>query len=93
MVVCFSAQKINMCIVWIQKRVKNTGNFEQEIGFVTSGGYSPLLKVGVGMGYITTHHKEEDTPIQFEVRGKLHELKVANFPLFDPLKYGKTRKS
>lgn len=65
----------------------------QEIGFVTSGGYSPLLKVGVGMGYITTHHKEEDTPIQFEVRGKLHEVKVANFPLFDPLKYGKTRKS
>ncbi|MHA2225713.1 MAG: glycine cleavage system aminomethyltransferase GcvT [Candidatus Hodarchaeales archaeon] len=65
----------------------------QEIGFVTSGGYSPLLKVGVGMGYITTHHKKEDSPIQFELRGKHYQVKVANFPLFNPLKYGKTRKS
>lgn len=64
----------------------------QEIGNVTSGGFSPLINLGVGMGYVSTNMKEEATPIQYEVRGKLYEAKIVKFPLYDTDKYGKNRK-
>lgn len=65
----------------------------QEIGIVTSGGFSPLVKLGVGMGYVPTNIMKEGTPIQYEVRGKLHEAKIVKFPLYNTDKYGKDRKS
>lgn len=64
----------------------------QKIGIVTSGGFSPLINLGVGMGYLPINMKEEGTPIQYEVRGKLHEAKIVNFPLYNTDKYGKNRK-
>lgn len=63
-----------------------------EIGFVTSGGFSPLINLGVGMGYVPPITKEENTPIQYEVRGKMHNARIVNFPLYDTDKYGKDRK-
>ncbi|MFW9903584.1 MAG: glycine cleavage system aminomethyltransferase GcvT [Candidatus Thorarchaeota archaeon] len=65
----------------------------QKIGNVTSGGFSPLINLGVGMGYISTNLNGEGTPIQYEVRGKLHEAKIVNFPLYNAEKYGKNRKT
>ncbi|MFX1284444.1 MAG: glycine cleavage system aminomethyltransferase GcvT [Promethearchaeota archaeon] len=65
----------------------------QEIGIVTSGGFSPLLNIGIGMGYVLRSLSKEGTSIQYEVRGKFHEAKILKFPLFDATKYGKTRKS
>jgi aminomethyltransferase len=64
----------------------------KNIGQITSGGFSPLLNIGVGMGYIDTEFKNEGTHIQFEVRGKLYDAKVVKFPLYDPTKYGSKRK-
>ncbi|MFX0049882.1 MAG: glycine cleavage system aminomethyltransferase GcvT [Candidatus Hodarchaeota archaeon] len=63
-----------------------------EIGFISSGGFSPLLNLGIGMGYINPEFKEPGTIIQFEVRGKLHDAIIGNFPLYDPEKYGGKRK-
>ncbi len=65
---------------------------EQEIGFATSGGFSPLLNLGIGMGYIITDLNKEGVSIQFEVRGKLYEAEIIKFPPFDTEKYGKNRK-
>jgi aminomethyltransferase len=64
----------------------------QEIGTVTSGGFSPLLNIGVGMGYVPINIKKEGTLVQYEVRNKLYEAKIVNFPLYDAEKYGKDRK-
>lgn len=64
----------------------------KKIGTVSSGGYSPLLNAGIGMGYVEPSMNEDGTLIQFEVRGKFYEAKIANFPLFDPTKYGGKRR-
>ena len=66
---------------------------EKEIGIVTSGGFSPLINYGVGMGYVPIHMKEEGTTVQYEVRGKRYEAKIVNYPLYDTEKYGKDRKN
>ncbi|MFX0172207.1 MAG: glycine cleavage system aminomethyltransferase GcvT [Candidatus Hodarchaeota archaeon] len=63
-----------------------------EIGFISSGGFSPLLTLGIGMGYINSEFKEPGTIIQFEVRGKLHDAIIGSFPLYDAKKYGGKRK-
>ena len=96
----FSAQKPNRIRVGFVAQKKGpsprpgTNLFKngQEIGIATSGGFSPLLNLGVGMGYVTTDMKKEGAPIQYEVRGKLHEAKIVNFPLYDTDKYGKNRR-
>ncbi|MHA2074086.1 MAG: glycine cleavage system aminomethyltransferase GcvT [Candidatus Hodarchaeales archaeon] len=64
----------------------------KEIGTATSGGFSPLLNIGIGMGYVSSEVKDEGTIIQFEVRGKLHEARIEKFPIFNPEKYGSKRK-
>ncbi|MFX0093226.1 MAG: glycine cleavage system aminomethyltransferase GcvT [Candidatus Hodarchaeota archaeon] len=63
----------------------------KEVGYITSGGYSPLLKIGVGMGYIDTKFAEKDTKIEFQGR-KRHPAIVKPFPFYDPEKYGARRK-
>ncbi len=64
----------------------------KEIGTATSGGYSPLLNIGIGMAYVQSEVKDAGTIIEFEVRGKMHEARIENFPLFNPEKYGSKRK-
>lgn len=41
-----------------------------KIGVVTSGTISPVLNIGVGMGYVTIGHHEPGSKIYVEVRGK-----------------------
>ncbi len=62
-----------------------------EIGQVSSGGFSPLLELGIGMGYIDASVPSDSGIVQFEVRGKMHDAQIRNFPLFDQKKYGKNR--
>ncbi|MHA1975966.1 MAG: glycine cleavage system aminomethyltransferase GcvT [Candidatus Hodarchaeales archaeon] len=64
----------------------------KEIGIITSGGFSPLLNVGIGMGYIHPEFNIENKKIQFEVRNKLHDVKITKYPLYNPDEYGKLRK-
>lgn len=63
----------------------------KEIGYATSGGFSPLLNIGIGMGYVPVELKDEGNIIEFEVRGKYHKAKIVKFPLFDSTKYGSKR--
>jgi len=60
------------------KIVKN-GN---EIGYVTSGGYSPTLKKTIGLGLIKKQYKEEGTEIEIEVRNKLLKGVVVSIPFY-----------
>jgi aminomethyltransferase len=51
-----------------------------EIGQVTSGTQSPVLNVGIGMGYIKTEFTKPDTEIYIEIRNKLIKAKVTKLP-------------
>ena len=43
---------------------------DKKIGELTSGGFSPSLKVAIGQGYVTSDYSKEGTKIEVEVRGK-----------------------
>ena len=64
---------------------------DQEIGVITSGGFSPLLEIGVGMGYIKPEYNQEGSILQFQTRKKMVDVAITKYPLFDQEKYGKNR--
>ena len=53
-----------------------------KIGEVTSGTMSPMLKKGIGMGYIATEFSKFDTEIFIKVRKKLLKAKVVKLPFY-----------
>ena len=57
-----------------------------EIGRITSGGFSPSLQRPIAMGYVAAHLAEPGMRLKLEQRGKLFEAKVAPMP-FVPHRY------
>jgi aminomethyltransferase len=51
-----------------------------EVGRITSGGFSPSLQRPIAMGYVASHLAEVGTPLKLEQRGKLFEARVAAMP-------------
>jgi aminomethyltransferase len=51
------------------------------IGKVTSGTMSPMLGVGIGMGYVTNEHTNPGSEIFVDVRGKNLKAQVSKLPL------------
>jgi aminomethyltransferase len=60
-------------------KISKNGN---EIGYVTSGGYSPTLKKTIGLGLIKKQYKEEGTELEIEVRNKLLKGIVVSTPFY-----------
>lgn len=50
------------------------------IGKVTSGTMSPVLGIGVGLGYVTLDHAATDTEIFIDVRGRSLKASVSKLP-------------
>lgn len=63
---------------------------ESVVGYVTSGGYSPILKKGIGMVYIDIRkiNEPENREVNIDIRGKLRKAVIKKFPLYDIKKYG-----
>jgi aminomethyltransferase len=57
-----------------------------EVGRVTSGGYSPSLQRPIAMGYVASHLAAIGTALKLEQRSKLFEARVAPMP-FVPHRY------
>ncbi len=57
-----------------------------EVGRVTSGGFSPSLQRPIAMGYVASHLAEEGTSLKLEQRGKLFDARVCQMP-FVPHRY------
>jgi aminomethyltransferase len=57
-----------------------------EVGQITSGGFSPSLQRPIAMGYVATHLAEVGTALKLEQRGKLFDARVAAMP-FVPHRY------
>jgi len=57
-----------------------------EVGKITSGGFSPSLQRPIAMGYVAAPLAEIGTALKLEQRGKLFEARVAAMP-FVPHRY------
>jgi aminomethyltransferase len=53
-----------------------------EIGYVTSGGYSPTLDKTIALGLVNTQYSKIDTEVDIEIRTKLLKGKVVNIPFY-----------
>lgn len=56
---------------------------EQQIGRVTSGTMSPMLNVGIGMGYVKTEYASPGTEITVAVRKRKLKAKVVKLPFVE----------
>ena len=52
----------------------------EQVGVTTSGGFSPCLKKGIGMCYVTPGINKVGTELQAEVRGKMQMVTLAKMP-------------
>ena len=52
-----------------------------EGGEVTSGTLSPMLEIGIGMGYVDTAFAAPDTPLTVDVRGREKRGRVVKRPI------------
>ena len=57
-----------------------------QVGKITSGGFSPSLQRPIAMGYVATHLAETGTALKLEQRGKLFDARVVPMP-FVPHRY------
>jgi aminomethyltransferase len=57
-----------------------------EVGKITSGGFSPSLQRPIAMGYVATPLSALGTAVKLEQRGKLFDARVAAMP-FVPHRY------
>jgi aminomethyltransferase len=63
----------------------------EKVGTVTSGTFSPLLKVGIAMGYVRLGPKVGDK-ISVEIRDKKRAAEVVAWPFYDLARYGYLRR-
>ena len=54
-------------------------NEKKEIGYITSGCFSPVLKKSIGMGYLDDFNKNLDK-LYVKVRGDFEEVIINNIP-------------
>ena len=59
---------------------------DEEVGIVTSGGFSPSLQHPIAMAYVDTAHAVEGTAFAIEMRGKRLDARVVPMP-FVPHRY------
>jgi aminomethyltransferase len=64
----------------------------EKLGELTSGTFSPLLQVGIGMAYVQTAKIPEDNAVSVKIRDRLARARIVPFPFYDPEKYGFKRK-
>jgi aminomethyltransferase len=63
----------------------------QHVGRLTSGTFSPLLRIGIGMGYVEAPSSQEGSILNVKIRQRIAKAKLSAFPLYDPQKYGYKR--
>jgi aminomethyltransferase len=53
-----------------------------QIGYVTSGGFSPTLKKTIGLGLINRESNKIGTEIEIQIRGKMRKGKIVDTPFY-----------
>jgi aminomethyltransferase len=52
-------------------------------GEVTSGSHSPMLEVGIGLGYVPTALAKPGTQLTIDVRGRPRRARVVKKPIYE----------
>ncbi len=65
----------------------------EKIGYMTSGTFSPLLKCGIGMAYITSFLAQKGNLINIKIRNRLVKGKIVSLPFYNAEEYGYKRKN
>jgi aminomethyltransferase len=58
----------------------------QDVGLVSSGNLSPRLQKGIGLGYVPVKLSEPGTPLQIDIRGRMHPAVVVKLPFYQRTK-------
>ncbi len=56
----------------------------REVGVVTSGAWSPVLRAPIAMGYVKAGHALMGLKVSVEVRGRLYPARIVDFPFVTP---------
>ncbi|TAJ10249.1 MAG: glycine cleavage system aminomethyltransferase GcvT [Nitrospirae bacterium] len=54
----------------------------QDVGLVSSGNLSPRLQKGIGLGYVPAKLSAPGTPLQIDIRGRVHPAVVVKLPFY-----------
>jgi aminomethyltransferase len=65
-----------------ERAIPRAGMAIAEGGEVTSGTHSPMLDVGIGMGYIRAELAQPETPLTIDVRGRARRAHVVKKPIY-----------
>ena len=81
--------KIRVGIRLIDKGVAREGAVicdadDNEIGALTSGGYSPILQQSIGMGYVPIHFQTPGTNVFIDVRGRKIKAEICSCQFLKP---------
>ncbi|MDH5443743.1 MAG: glycine cleavage system aminomethyltransferase GcvT, partial [Hadesarchaea archaeon] len=63
----------------------------KEIGYVSSGVFSPLLKIGIAHVYVPPEISPGDE-VKVKIRDRACSAEIINFPFYDPERYGVKRR-
>src|ERR671936_853688 len=70
--------------VMVDKAIPRSGMAIEEGGEVTSGSLSPMLDVGIGMGYVEAALAAPESEITIDVRGRPRKARVVKKPIYKP---------
>jgi aminomethyltransferase len=71
-----------VAFVMVDKAIPRAGMEIAEGGEVTSGSLSPMLDVGIGMGYVETAAAAPDSELTIDVRGRARKARVVKKPIY-----------
>jgi aminomethyltransferase len=67
-------------------------NNKESIGHITSGTFSPLLRCGIGMGYVEMSFSQQGNIVRVKIRDRISKGEVVALPFYNPEEYGYRRK-
>jgi aminomethyltransferase len=59
---------------------------QNPIGYVTSGGFSPMVRKGIGLGLVNQNHDLNLSPgdnIKIKIRNKMEDAKIVKSPFYN----------
>jgi aminomethyltransferase len=71
-----------VAFVMEQKAIPRQGMSIAGGGEVTSGSHSPMLDIGIGMGYVPSAQAKPETELTIDVRGKPRTARVVKKPIY-----------
>ncbi|RLE53023.1 MAG: glycine cleavage system aminomethyltransferase GcvT [Candidatus Methanomethylicota archaeon] len=90
-------EKVRIGVKMVEQGIPRSGfkilKDDVEIGWVSSGTYSPLIRNGIGLGFVKTRYAVFDSPVFVNIRGRNVKARLCNWPFYDTLKYGRLRAS